>query len=137
MQRYKRFQHQPGTYFGNDDEKDGGVLLGEERQSEQRGWDAGWERIHAALRTSRPVPPMPQPEPVALDLDAVASDAQAQPRKKAQRETQDTPETDATRYMLALPAEELVMPVMPGRKDMEAFLLQSKKAALRREYGVH
>ena len=80
---------------------------------------------------------MPQPEPVALDLDAVASDAQAQPRKKAQRETQDTPETDATRYMLALPAEELVMPVMPGRKDMEAFLLQSKKAALRREYGVH
>ena len=137
VQRYKRFQHQPGTYFGNDDEKDGGVLLGEERQSEQRGWDAGWERIHAALRTSRPVPPMPQPEPVALDLDAVASDAQAQPRKKAQRETQDTPETDATRYMLALPAEELVMPVMPGRKDMEAFLLQSKKAALRREYGVH
>ena len=60
-----------------------------------------------------------------------------QPRKEAQREMQDTPETDARRYMPALPAEELVMPVMPGRKDMEAFLLQSKKAALRREYGVH
>ena len=77
------------------------------------------------------------PEPVVLDLDAAASDVLAQPRKEAQRETQDTPETDARRYMPALPAEELVMPVMPGRKDMEAFLLQSKKAALRREYGVH
>ena len=46
VQRYKRFQHQPGPYFGNDDEKDGGLLLGEERQSEQRGWYAGLSLIH-------------------------------------------------------------------------------------------
>ena len=138
VQKYKRFQNQPGVYFGNDDEKDG-ILLEQEMQSEQRGWEKGCSRIFAALEIpNESYPPIPRDEPVALHLDAVSQGEHGTGKPVNEATMSDTPTSDAqeytmTRYMNALLPEELEMPVVPGRQDIETFLLEAKKAALRNE----
>lgn len=135
VQRYKRFQHQPGAYFGNEDEKHDPLLLEQDVQSEQRGWEAGWQRIHGALHASEHIPSIPRAEPIALDLDAVHDAVPDQPTKKAKVQHQDTLNDGAAScFMPAIPSQELVMPSVPSRKDIEAFLLKAKKAALRSEF---
>lgn len=136
-QKYKRFQNQPSSYFGNDDEKDG-VLLRDEDEAEQLGWKNGWTRIASALLLPEgtPVPPLPRRAARILDLDKMegteASSMENKPSKKAKKEMQDTP-SDSAPLLPALDAQELVMPPTPSRKDIEAFMLQAKKAALRSE----
>lgn len=122
-QRIKAYQGQPPAYFGNEDEQDG-VLLQEEVNTEDLGWSEGWRRVAATMDMSSDVevPAMPRPPPVPLDLSAAAHSKNAQ----------DTPANGAS-LLNALPAEELVMPDTVTRKDMEAFMLQAKKAALRQE----
>lgn len=121
--RIKAYQGQPPAYFGNEDEQDG-VLLQEEGSAEELGWSEGWHRVAATLELQGDfVPPaMPRPPPVPLDLSAAARKDKAQ----------DTPATEAS-LLSALPAEELVMPETVTRKDIEAYMLQAKKAALRQE----
>lgn len=121
--RIKAYQGQPPAYFGNEDEQDG-VLLREEMGAEELGWSEGWRRVAATLELpSDFVPPaMPRPPPVPLDLSATARSDKAQ----------DTPALGAS-LLSALPAEELVMPETVTRKDIEAYMLQAKKAALRQE----
>lgn len=123
-QKFRRFQNQSGAYFGNEDEVDG-QLLPEESACEKRGWEAGWERIAAALELPQDTtfPPIPRSEPAPLSLQPVR--------------TTDTPTDGITPNLNALDAQELAMPEVPDRKAIESFLLKAKKAALRSEctYG--
>ncbi|PKI85692.1 NineTeen Complex (NTC) component [Malassezia vespertilionis] len=119
-QKYRRFQHQSGAYFGNEDEQDG-IMLAEEIASEELGWEKGWERVMAKMGIEDvPPPAIPRAEPVKLAL------------------AQDTPDNDALDAALpmltALDAQELIAPKVAQREDIESFLLQAKKAALRSEY---
>lgn len=119
-QKFRRFQNQTGAYFGNEDEDDG-VLLDEEIASENHGWEQGSARIASALELPQDTdfPSIPRAPPTKLTLHA--------PRAN------DTPDTVAPN-LNALDANELRMPDVPERKDIETFLLRAKKAALRNEY---
>lgn len=130
-QKYKRFQDQSGAYFGDEDEDDG-VLLDQEYDAEARGWAAGWARIADALGADgadgAEVPEMPRVRPQKLG-DA----AQAVAGKRAKQAAQNTPALAAP-LLSALDPQELDMPHVATREEIEQFILGAKKAALRREY---
>ena len=153
-EKYKRFQNQQGAYFGNEDEADG-VLLAEESEAEKRGWSDGWARIASelGLRESLEAPAIPRPEPEQLPVTvAAAGDQGAKTKREASeakkpaskrakttettsQDTQEAPSAEAYAPLLsALDPKELVMPKVADRRDIEAFLLKAKKAALRNEY---
>lgn len=132
-EKYKRFQNQEGAYFGNEDEKDG-VLLEEESASEQRGWDAGWTRVAEKLRLpdDYAAPAIPRPAPVILNLERM-NVARDMPVKKAKKSRTEDTQVNTSALLNALDPQELVMPKTVDRKEIEAYLLQAKKAALRVE----
>lgn len=125
-QRIKAYQGLPPTYFGNDDEQDG-VLLQEENAMEELGWTEGWRRVAATLElpSDWAPPAIPRPQPVPLDLSAASATVHRE------KDAQDT--LPGASLLSALCAEELVMPKTATRKDIEAYMLQAKKAALRQE----
>ncbi|WFD32298.1 NineTeen Complex (NTC) component [Malassezia sp. CBS 17886] len=143
--RYRRFQNQTGAYYGNDDEKDGS-LLAEESASESLGWTQGWQRVARDLGAAGAEPPaMPRPPPTPLDFDGrptapgMEPPAGAAPGQRAMMHN-DTPEeadelVEAVAPLFpALDPQELVMPRVPTRQDIETHLLRVKKEALRSEY---
>lgn len=118
-QKFRRFQNQSGAYFGNEDEQDGTVLA-EEISSENLGWEQGWSRIGKLLELpdTTPVPSIPRAVPTPLSLPSNANDTQMD---------------SVTLNLNAIDPNELKMPDVPERKDIEAFLLRAKKTALRNE----
>ena len=130
---YKRFTDRGPSYFGDEDEADV-ELVTFERKAEADGWNAQWDAVRelVGLPEDTPAPPMPQtsiPESdalaktgdVAMDGTDLADVAAAHARA-------------AAAFIPFLSAEYLMPPKMPGKEQMEAFLLDLQKRALVEEY---
>lgn len=154
---YRQYYHQTPAYYGLDDDRDP-VLLANERAQESKDWNTqtgivlvelGYdpEEVEGWYASDKQVPfPMPRREakPVAPDASSSAPKSKKHKGKSSKKsdqqpqaaEADSTPDklkSDVAEYLFALPSDQLQLPSLPSREDMDKWLLQAHKETLRAE----
>ncbi|KAL7416695.1 Isy1-like splicing factor [Mrakia frigida] len=173
---YKRYRNQGPAYYGDMDEVDGSVLA-DDRQLEEKDWQASYTRLSTILSLSpstSPCPPFPRPAPPAPTPSTTAPSTSTSTKRDAPSESEDVdvsstdepssttankapklsssiptgPKADqglvnagtssaeavALEALGVLKQEDLKMPTMLTKEEMEKVVLDARKKKLLEEY---
>lgn len=137
--KYKRFAHQPPSYYGDEDEDDGLILAAEEAE-EERAWKQGKSELldelgEEGVEVDLP-DEIPRPKPTSLpDMQkSIAQDESQQMEVDGDIKQKAAGDSSRVAAMFnVLNSEELKPPAVPDRSQVEAIILQAKKRALRQQ----